>query len=163
MNDRNSAIVTRHYSAAKGDSDVSKPVRIDQKGRLKIPSSFSGVFGEMGKGCFITSEDGQCARIYPLRVWNEIEKQLVKLSLHDRNMQKLLLRAKYFGQTVSMDAHGRVLIPAVLRKTALIRGGADVLDYQNYLEVWNHTRFVKNLNRSPVTKQDELLLDGLAN
>jgi MraZ protein len=116
----------------------------------------------MGTGFFITSEDGQCARIYPLLVWNDIEKQLVKGSPHNRHLQKLLLRAKYFGQTVNMDAHGRVLIPAVLRKTALIKGEADVLDYQNYLEVWNHTRFVKNLNRAPVTEQDEILLDSLA-
>jgi MraZ protein len=141
---------------------VSKPVKIDQKGRLKIPASFAGGFKELGRGFFITSEDGQSARIYPLRVWREIEKQLMRLSLHNRNMQKLLLRAKYFGQTVTMDAHGRVLIPAVLRKTALIRGEADVLDYQHYLEVWNHTRFVKNLNRSPVTERDEILLDRLA-
>ncbi len=141
---------------------MSKPVRIDQKGRLKIPASSVSGFRERGAGFFITSEDGQCARIYPLQVWNEIEKQLVKLSLHNRNLQKLLLRAKYFGQTVNMDAHGRVLIPAVLRKTALIKGEADVLDYQNYLEVWNHTRFVKNLNRTPVTEQDEILLDRLA-
>jgi MraZ protein len=141
---------------------MSKPVRIDPKGRLKIPASFVSGLGVMRPGFYITSEDGQCARIYPLPVWNEIEKQLVRMSLHDRNMQKLLLRAKYFGQIVTMDAHGRVLIPAVLRKTALIKGEADILDYQNYLEVWNHTRFVKNLNRSPITEQDELLLDRLA-
>jgi division/cell wall cluster transcriptional repressor MraZ len=115
----------------------------------------------MGTGFFITSEDGQCARIYPMQVWNEIEKRLVKLSLHDRSMQNLLLRAKYFGETVNMDAHGRVLIPAVLRKAALIKGEANVLDFQNYLEVWNHSRFVKNLNRSPVTEQDEILIDRL--
>jgi MraZ protein len=141
---------------------VSKPVRIDQKGRLKIPAGLVNGFKEMGAGFFITSEDGQCARIYSLRVWEEIERQLVRLSLRDRNMQKLLLRAKYYGQTVNMDAHGRVLIPAVLRKTALIRGEVDILDYQNYMEVWNHTRFVKNLNRSPITEQDEMLLGRLA-
>jgi len=140
---------------------VSKPVKIDQKGRLKIPASSVSGFREMGTGFFITSEDGQCARIYPMQVWNEIEKRLVKLSLHDRSMQNLLLRAKYFGETVNMDAHGRVLIPAVLRKAALIKGEANVLDFQNYLEVWNHSRFVKNLNRSPVTEQDEILIDGL--
>ena len=141
---------------------MSKPVKIDQKGRLKIPASFISGFGEMGAEFFITSEDGQSARIYPLRVWNEIERHLVKLSRHNRSMQKLLLRGKYFGQAVTMDAHGRVLIPALLRKTALIKGEADVLDYQNYLEVWNHTRFVKNLNRSPVTERDEILMDRLA-
>jgi len=141
---------------------VSKPVKIDQMGRLKIPAALVNGFKEMGTGFFITSEDGQCARIYSLRVWGEIEKHLVRMSLHNRNMQKLLLRAKYYGQTVNMDAHGRVLIPAMLRKTALIKGEVDLLDYQNYLEVWNHTRFVKNLNRSPVTEQDEMLLGRLA-
>ncbi len=141
---------------------MSKPVKIDQKGRLKIPAGFVSGFRDMGEGFFITSEDGQCARIYPLRVWNEIERQLARMSLHNRNMQKLLLRAKYFGQIVNMDSHGRVLIPALLRKTALIKGETDILDYPNYLEVWNHTRFVKNLNRSPVTEQDEILLDRLA-
>ena len=141
---------------------MSKPVKIDQMGRLKIPAALVNGFKEMGTGFFITSEDGQCARIYSLRVWGEIEKHLVRMSLHNRNMQKLLLRAKYYGQTVNMDAHGRVLIPAMLRKTALIKGEVDLLDYQNYLEVWNHTRFVKNLNRSPVTEQDEMLLGRLA-
>jgi len=141
---------------------VGKPVKIDQKGRLKIPASLINGLKEMGTEFFIASEDGQSARIYPLRVWAEIEKQLLELSAHNKNMQRLLLRAKYFGQTVNMDAHGRVLIPSLLRKTARIRGEVDVLDYQNYLEVWNHSRFVKNLNRIPITEQDELLLDRLA-
>lgn len=141
---------------------MGKPVKIDQKGRLKIPASLINGLKEMGTEFFIASEDGQSARIYPLRVWAEIEKQLLELSAHNKNMQRLLLRAKYFGQTVNMDAHGRVLIPSLLRKTARIRGEVDVLDYQNYLEVWNHSRFVKNLNRIPITEQDELLLDRLA-
>jgi MraZ protein len=142
---------------------VGKPVKIDDKGRLKIPANLINGLKELGTEFFIASEDGQSARIYPLRVWAEIERQLVELSAHDKNMEKLLVRAKYFGQTVNMDAHGRVLIPSLLRKTALIRGEVDVLDYQNYLEVWNHTRFVKNLNRSPITAQDELRLDRLSN
>lgn len=142
---------------------MGKPVKIDDKGRLKIPANLINGLKELGTEFFIASEDGQSARIYPMRVWAEIEKQLVKLSAHDKNMEKLLVRAKYFGQTVNIDAHGRVLIPSLLRKTALIRGEVDVLDYQNYLEVWNHSRFVKNLNRSPVTEQDELLFDRLAN
>ena len=142
---------------------MGKPVKVDDKGRLKIPANLVSGLKDLGTQFFIASEDGQSARIYPLRVWAEIEKQLVELSAHDKNMEKLLVRAKYFGQTVSMDAHGRVLIPSLLRKTARIKGEVDVLDYQNYLEVWNHTRFVKNLNRSPITEQDEILLDRLSN
>lgn len=141
---------------------MGKPVKVDQKGRLKIPANLMNGLKQIDTEFFIASEDGQSARIYPMRIWTEIEKQLVELSTRDKSMQKLLLRAKYFGQTVNMDAHGRVLIPSLLRKTALIRGEVDVLDYSNYLEVWNHARFVKNLNRSPITEQDELMLDRLA-
>ena len=114
---------------------MGKPAKIDQKGRLKIPASLIDGLKETGTEFFIASEDGQSARIYPMRVWAEIEKKLVKLSANNRNMQKLLVRAKYFGQSVNMDAHGRVLIPFLLRKTALIRGEVDVLDFQTYLEV----------------------------
>jgi MraZ protein len=146
----------------RGSKNVSKPTKVDQKGRLKIPASLSLPFKEMGTACFITSEDGDCARIYPLPIWNEIEKRLMRRSLHNQQKRKLLLRAKYFGQTVNMDDQGRVLIPVVLRRTALIKGEVDVLDYQNYLEVWNHSRFVRNLRRSPVTEQDETLLNSLA-
>ena len=86
----------------------------------------------------------------------------MRLCVHSKNMQKLLMRAKYFGQTVKMDQQGRVLFPAVLRETARMKGQVDVLDYENYLEVWNHVRFAHSLNCSPVTAQDENALNRLA-
>src|SRR5579862_9320520 len=155
-------MITDHDGRDRRGKHVSKPTKVDQKGRLKIPACLSNPFKEMGAACFITSEDGGCARIYPLPIWNEIEKRLMRHSLHNQQKRKLLLRAKYFGQTVNMDDQGRVLIPVVLRRSALIKGEVDVLDYQNYLEVWNHTRFVRNLRRSPLTEQDETLLNRLA-
>ena len=134
-------------------------MKIDHKGRLKLSASH---LATLGTQFFITSEDGEFVRIYPLDVWNEIEKQLLRLCLHNKNRQKLLARAKYFGRAVKMDRQGRVLIPAILRKSAQMRGEVDVLDYQNYVEVWNHTRFVHNLKNSPVTAQDESALNRLA-
>jgi MraZ protein len=147
----------------EGEKNMSKTVRVDQKGRLKIPVSLLTALKEFGAEFFITSEDGEAVRIYPLRVWNEIEKRLVRMCWRNRNRQKLLTRAKYFGQIIKMDDQGRVLIPAVLRETAQMKGEeVDVLDYQNYLEVWNHSRFVNNLNRSPITAQDANALNRLA-
>jgi hypothetical protein len=52
-----------------------------------------------------------------------------------------------------------VLIPVVLRKIAQPRGGVDVLDYQNYLEVWNHARSLKNHKRNPIMMHDEKTLE----
>ena len=141
---------------------MSKPVRVDNKGRLRVPVSLLATFKDLGTEVFITSEDGESVRIYALKVWSQIEKRLVRLCSHNINKQKLLTRAKYFGQPVGIDDQGRVLIPAMLRKTAQIKGEVNVLDYENYLEVWNHTRLVNNLKRSPVTAQDENVLNRLA-
>jgi MraZ protein len=120
---------------------MSKSVRIDPKGRLRIPANALASL----RGCtkfFITSEDGESARVYPLRIWNEVEKRLA-----DTHRQTLLIRAKYFGQAVTMDKQGRVLIPVALRETMQIKGEVDVLGFSKYLEVWNHTSFLKSLKR----------------
>src|ERR1700730_667501 len=97
--------------------------------------------------------------MYPTKAWKEIVERLEQLRYHIGKGRKLLARAKYFGQTVSIDKQGRVLIPVVLRKIAQLRGGVDVLDYQNYLEVWNHARLLKNHKRNPITMHDEKTLE----
>jgi transcriptional regulator MraZ len=141
---------------------MSKSAKVDKKGRLKIPGCLLAPLREFGTEFFITSEDGESVRIYPLQIWKKIEKLLWRLHSNNRTSQRLLTRAKYFGQTVTMDSHGRVLIPSVLRETAQMKGGVDVLDYENYMEVWNHDRLVRNLRRSPITPQDENALMRLA-
>src|SRR2546422_11746657 len=72
------------------------------------------------------------------------------------------LSAKYFGRPVTMDKLGRVLIPIVLRNSAHMNGAVDIFDYPNYLEVWNHAQFLKNLKSSPITAQDEKMLSKLS-
>jgi MraZ protein len=141
---------------------MSKSVRIDPKGRLRIPGNALSALGDC-TDFFITSRDGKSARVYPLRIWIEIEKQLAGKHLHNGNKQNLLSRAKYFGQAVTMDKQGRVLIPVVLRQTAHIKGEVDVLGYSKYLEIWNHTSFLKNMKRSSITARDEETLRMLSN
>ena len=53
------------------------PARIDDKGRLKIPTSFKGIIAaQHGRDLFVTSLSGESVRIYPMPVWIEIERQL---------------------------------------------------------------------------------------
>jgi len=135
--------------------------KVDQKGRLKIPASFLADLKALGNEFYVTSESGDFVRVYPMQVWSEIEERLARLSSHNKTKQKFLTRANYFGQAVTMDRQGRVLIPAVLREAADMRGEVDVLGYLNYLEVWNHERFLENLKRNPITQDDEKTLDDL--
>ena len=137
------------------------PAKVDEKGRLKIPAAFLEELKEYGSQFYVTSENGDYVRLYPMKVWSEIEEQLARLSSHNRTKQKFLTRANYYGQMVEIDRQGRVLIPPVLREAAQMKGEVDVLGNLNYLEVWNHARFLENLNRSPITPEDEKILDDL--
>jgi MraZ protein len=137
------------------------PATVDDKGRLKIPSAFLDTLKKSGKRFFVTSENGESARVYPMKFWEDIEQKLAKISTHNRSKQKFLDRANYYGQVVEMDGQGRILIPGVLRETAQMKGDVDVLGELKYLVVWNHTRFAENLNRNPLTDDDFKALDSL--
>jgi MraZ protein len=137
------------------------PATVDDKGRLKIPSVFLESLKKSGKRFFVTSENGESARVYPMKFWEGIEQKLAKISTHNRSKQRFLDRANYYGQVVEIDGQGRILIPGVLREAAQMKGDVDVLGELNYLDVWNHTRFVENMNRNPLTDDDFKALDSL--
>jgi MraZ protein len=139
----------------------NKPVRVDEKGRLKIPSDFVGDLKEYGKQFYVTSETGEYARIYPMKEWAEIERKLSKLSSHNRTKQKFLTWTNYYGLVVELDGQDRILIPPVLREAAQIKGDVDVMGFLTYLEVRNHTRVLDEMKKNPFTDDDFGTLDGL--
>jgi len=137
------------------------PARVDEKGRVKIPAAFLEALREYGNKFYVTSENGDYVRVYPMKIWNEIEEKLARLSSHNRTKQKFLTRTNYYGQVVELDGQGRILVPPILRESAQMRGDVDVLGNLNYLQIWNHTRFLDNLKASPITDDDEKTLDEL--
>ena len=128
---------------------------------MKIPADFLAELRKTGKKFYVTSETGGMARIYPMKSWEEIEKKLAKVSSHNRAKQKFLARANYYGQVVEVDGQGRILIPPTLRESAQMKGEVDVQGQLTYLEVWNHAQFLEQLNRNPITAEDEKELDLL--
>jgi MraZ protein len=130
------------------------PAKVDEKGRLKVPAQFLDELKEYGTQFYITSVTGENARIYPLRVWSEIEDKLAALPTQNQGKRKFLLRTSYFGQMVELDGQGRLLVPGVLRETAQIKGEVDVFGSLNYLEVMNHTRVLDDMKNQPFTDED---------
>jgi MraZ protein len=139
----------------------NRPTKVDEKGRLKIPADYLEALKGFGSQFYITSPTGESARIYPIQVWSEIEGKLAKLPSSNRTKRKFLMRTSYYGQTVEMDGQGRVLLPAVLREAAQLKGDVDVFAQINYLEVMNHTRVLDDLKNTPWTEEDDNTLDGL--
>jgi len=131
------------------------PATVDAKGRLKIPAAFLAELREAGEKFYVTSEKGDRAMIFPLRVWDEIEAKLKNISRHSQAKKKYLDITNYYGQLVEMDSQGRVLIPAVFREAAQVVGEVNVMGNQDHLTVWNCTRFLDRLINNPLTQEDE--------
>jgi MraZ protein len=126
----------------------SAPARIDDKGRLKVPTMFRGVIQDQsGPDVFVTSVTGECVRIYPMQVWLEVERKLTQVPGSLPARLKFLDRVNYYGQAGELDVQGRVVIPAHLRESASIVGDVRVFGRIEYLEVWNEERFVQKLRR----------------
>jgi MraZ protein len=137
----------------------SYSARIDDRGRLKLPAAFRAtVEGQHGAGLYVTSVTGESVRIYPMPVWLAVEQRLATMpSLHPSRL-KFLDRVNYFGQVAEFDAQGRVMIPGRLRDAAGMNGDVDVLGQVDYLEVWNHERFLTKLKQDPFTDDDSRAL-----
>jgi MraZ protein len=138
------------------------PTRVDEKGRLKLPAEFKRLVDEKyANEFYITSTDGQRALIYPMEEWQRIEEKLARLSSFNPTKKKFLDRTNYYGQQVEMDNQGRVLLPALLRDAAQLKGEAAVLGALTHLEVRNMEAYRKEIAENPFTAEDEKTLDEL--
>ena len=138
------------------------PTRVDEKGRLKVPAEFKRVIDEKyAQKFYITSQDGNIAQVYPFEEWQRIEEKLAKLSNFNPTKKKFLNRTNYYGQLVEIDGQGRVLIPALLRDSAEIKGEVAVVGNLTYLEVQSIEVYKKDIEENPFTQDDEKTLDEL--
>jgi MraZ protein len=138
------------------------PATIDDKGRLKIPTIFRAeIEDSWGSDFYVTSLTGESVLIYPLPIWQEIEERLAKLPSLNPTKKKFLDRTNYYGQLTSTDKSGRVLIPTKLRESARMTGEVAVLGNLNYLDVWNHERFLEKLKEQSFSEEDNETLSKL--
>jgi MraZ protein len=136
--------------------------RVDEKGRLKVPAEFKRVIDEKyGQQFYITSLDGKVAQLYPFEEWERIEQKLAGLSTFDPTKKKFLSKVNYWGQVVELDGQGRLLMPQLLRESALIKGEVSVTGYQTYLEVRNLESYRKQVEEDKFTSDDEKKLSEL--
>lgn len=145
-----------------GEFRGSAPAKIDDRGRLKVPTDFRRNLEETyGSDVFVTSFKGDCTHLYPLSIWADIEEQLARLPRTSSAKRRFLERVSYYGQQGRLDSQGRITIPPILRDSAGMDGEVVVLGIQDHLEVWNRERFEDRLTAEPLT--DEILdaLTGL--
>lgn len=96
--------------------------RVDEKGRLKLPADIQRYLNEVfvlegsAPKIFITSLDKRTVRLYPTSLWKQNELLLEEEADSPEDAEDLVFMAKDLGGTSEIDAQGRVLVPAALRR-----------------------------------------------
>lgn len=136
--------------------------RIDEKGRLKIPTAFRSLIEEThGNSLFVTSLSGESVLVYPMPVWIAIEEKLARVPSTNPARMRFLDRVNFFGQPAEFDRQGRVSVHPRLRESAGMAGAVAVIGQQDHLAVWNNERFLKRLEHDPFTEADAHALSEL--
>jgi len=89
----------------------------------------------------VTVDRDQCLLLYPLPDWEQIERKLMSLpSLHAqaRRLQRLMVG---HATDLTLDAHGRLLLPTELREFAGLTRHAMLIGQGNRFELWDETRW----------------------
>ena len=133
----------------------SAPARLDEKGRLKVPSAFRQQIEEaFGADMFVTSLHGRELLLYPLPIWRALEEKLAALPAIHRAKRKFLERVNYFGQDATLDSQGRVLIPQILRDAAKLPPDVVVTGNIDHLVVSDRGALASKLAGEDFTDED---------
>lgn len=133
--------------------------RIDEKGRLKIPSYFRRKIEEKyGSEVFVTSLSGESVNIFPLSEWEKIEQKLSLLPSTEAARRIYLARLNFYGQESEIDNQGRVLIHPLLREKTETYGDVAVIGSLTFLDVWNREKMEQYLIENPFTAEHEAIL-----
>ena len=91
--------------------------KLDDKGRIKLPTDFQQFFAAMGVSqFFVTSLDCLIASIYTISAWRETEAFLEDCPAEPEKADLALFNGNYYGATSDLDTQGRLLLPAKLRR-----------------------------------------------
>ena len=130
------------------------PAKVDEKGRLKLPSAFKQLTdAENVTQFYITSSDGKSAQIWPLPAWEEFEKKLAA-NIHDESIENYVNWTSYYGQQVEIDNQSRITLPQRLREDASLTAEVAVMGKTKYVEVKNEEKLKQDLAGRPVTAVD---------
>jgi MraZ protein len=117
--------------------------RVDDKGRMKLPAEIQRYLTDtQATEVFITSFTGRTAHVYPIPTWEETERLLESPGPQAQEGRKLLFRAQKYGGDAEIDAQGRLLLPATLRREMGIENQpVQMAFFRGHLEVFSMAEY----------------------
>ena len=114
------------------------PAKMDDKGRMKLPTVFQQHFNNVDDGkLFITSLDGRIGRVYSISAWRDNEVLFDQYRDDPDALQNVLFNAQDLGAEAKIDDQGRVTLNTELRKELKLTAGQELhlWAYKNYVEL----------------------------
>ena len=124
--------------------------RVDDKGRLKLPSVFQQYLNTLGdQKVFITSLDVRTARIYPISVWKQNENFFEDYSEDPQTAEDVAFMANDLGADSEVDSQGRLLVPQGLRRKLGLEGQPVWLDcYKGRINLYSKEIYEERKSRA---------------
>ncbi len=138
---------------SRGSSHIS----VDAKGRVSIPTKHRHalISGEDSALVVTISATDRCLLLYTAEAWSEVEAKLVSLPTLNPQIRKLKRMLIGHADDVSMDAAGRVLLPAALREFADIGKKAVLVGQGDKFEIWDEALWVSERDSMYDVELDE--------
>ena len=116
--------------------------RMDEKGRVRLPSSLLRQLNELGGyNLVINRSVDKCLMLYPKVVWDKIKVEVDKLNPYVKKNREFI-RYFYRGATeLSPDSAERILLPKALLEYAEIDRDLVLFAYNNKIEVWSQANY----------------------
>ena len=114
-------------------------LNVDVKGRFAMPTRYRDLLIGQAHGQLVLTidTDEHCLLLYPLKVWEEIEKKVAALPSFNpqaRRIQRLLIG---HATEIEMDAQGRLLLPPLLRDYAKVGKRLVLIGQGSKFELWD--------------------------
>ena len=132
--------------------------KVDEKGRVFVPSSFRKILlREESQGLIMRRDVFQrCLVLFPQEVWNEqVDAITARTNMFDRQGRDALRRFVAGAEAITLDSGGRMLIPRRYLEETGIKNEVRFIGVDNTIEIWSRQAADALLNE-PDTLADSL-------
>jgi MraZ protein len=136
---------------------------LDPKGRIAIPTKYrDALFGDEGQ-LVVTAGQGSFLMIYPKRIWEPKQEELMALPSFDERIASLQRRLVGYADDVEPDKAGRILISPSLRELAHLEHQLALVGQGSRFELWDKARWDAQMDAAAKRLQDGGLSASLEN
>lgn len=126
----------------------SSECKIDVKGRLLLPSIYrKGLGDEADRGFFLKrSLYKNCLELFTDQRWSKELSKFDEIDIYNEEETDVLRSLQHLGQTVQLDAVGRLQIPKEMIEFARLESDVILVGMIHFLEIWDKKLFNENMS-----------------